>query len=189
MLSHLQLYQPNIMDLPMNNIALVGFMGTGKTTVGKLLAAKCKLKFVDVDEYISNKSGMDIPLLFDKYGESYFRELEENVLREILSDENQIISCGGGIVAKEVNRLMLKKRSVNCWLYNTVETSISRINETSRPLLTTSTPVEKAMNLFQEREAFYLEVAHCSICTENLSKSQIADLIYENIYQPIFAGR
>ena len=92
MLSHLQLYQPNIMDLPMNNIALVGFMGTGKTTVGKLLAAKCKLKFVDIDEYISNKSGMDIPLLFDKYGESYFRELEENILREILSDENQIIS-------------------------------------------------------------------------------------------------
>jgi len=183
---YLQLYPENIIDLPKNNIAIVGFMGTGKTTVGKILSTKCGLTFVDVDECITNKAAMDIPSIFNRYGESYFRDLEEDILKEIFSHEHQVISCGGGVVTKEVNRQMLKKNAVNCWLYNTLETSLSRIKVASRPLLDGSDPDEKAMNLYRVREALYLEVAHCSICTENLSQIEIADIICENIYRPIF---
>ena len=177
------------MDSSKNNIALVGFMGTGKTTVGRLLAAKSGLAFIDIDECISAKAGMDIPLIFSTFGESYFRDLEEEVLREILINKNQVISCGGGIVAKEINRSQLIKNSVICWLYNSLETSLSRINETSRPLLNASDPVGKARDLFMEREALYREVAHFSICTEDIDQYQVADIIYNDIFLQIFAKR
>lgn len=164
-------------------------MGTGKTSVGRILAEKCGLAFVDIDECISKKAGMDIPSIFAKHGESYFRELEKELLKEIVLNEYQLISCGGGIVTKESNRKVLKENAVICWLYNTVETSLLRINETSRPLLNTSTPIEKAIGLLRVREAFYSEVAHFGICTENLDQRQIAAIIYENIYKPVFTRK
>ena len=176
-------------SLTENNIALVGFMGTGKTTVGRLLAKKCNLTFIDIDECIVEKAGMSIPLIFSRYGENYFRDMEEEVLRNKLSNMNQIISCGGGVVTRKSNRQMLKNRAITCCLYNSLETSLRRINQESRPLLNSPDPAEKALKLFKEREALYLEIAQFRIDTESLNQSQIADIIHENIYTPFFCKR
>jgi shikimate kinase len=168
------------------NIAFVGFMGTGKTTVGKILAQKCGLPFVDIDRVIVEKKGMEIPSIFNKYGESYFRDLEEDILKEVLLKDCQIISCGGGSIIRESNRKLLIQRAVNCWLYNAPELSLSRINSATRPLLNEANPLEKAKELFENRAPLYFEVADYKLCTENLSLNQISDIIYENIYRPIF---
>ena len=172
-----------------SNIALVGFMGTGKTTVGRLLAKKCNLTFVDIDECVAERAGMSIPLIFKRYGELYFRDMEEEVLRDKLSNMNQIISCGGGVVTRESNRQMLKNRAITCLLYNSIETSLRRINQESRPLLNSADPAETALKLFKEREALYFEIAKFRIDTEILNQSQIADIIHENIYTPLFCNR
>jgi shikimate kinase len=187
--SHFQIFPGNKMDFSKNNIALIGFMGTGKTSVGRLLAAKCEHVFVDIDEHIAKKTGMDIPSIFSKYGELYFRNLEQESLAEFLLKENQVISCGGGIVLTEINRKLLKKNAVNCWLYNSVEKSISRINQTGRPLLNASDPIEKARDLFREREALYLDVAHFGICTDYLDQPQIADILCKNIFRELVTRR
>lgn len=183
------LVSPEISNISLTNLVFIGFMGTGKTTVGKILAKKCGLTFVDIDRFIMNKTGMDITSIFSRYGESYFRDLEENILAEVLLNNHQIISCGGGIVVRESNRKLLKKNAINCWLYNSPETSLSRIRNSNRPLLNTPNPVEKAKLLIQERELLYSDVAHYKICTENLSLNEITEIIYEEIYQPIIGKR
>ncbi len=169
-----------------NNVALVGFMGTGKTTVGRLLADKYELAFIDIDECIAKKVSMDIPTIFSRHGETFFRNLEEEILKEILTGEFQVVSCGGGIIVRESNRTLLKRNAVTCWLYNSVETSLSRISGTGRPLINRSEPVQKAMDLYREREAYYREVASCSLCTENLGQAQIATMIGKEFYTNYF---
>ena len=78
------------------NISLIGFMGTGKTTIGKILAERIGYKFIDVDEYIVKTEGKPINEIFEKYGEDYFRDLETKAIKKILKEENQVISTGGG---------------------------------------------------------------------------------------------
>jgi len=169
-----------------SNIAFIGFMGTGKTTVGKILAHKTGLRFVDTDRLIIEKVGLDISSIFNQYGETYFRDLEEEILKQVLSQEGQIISCGGGIIIRESNRNILKERAINCWLYNSPEISISRFKSSDRPLLKTEDPLATAKLLMEERTSLYQEVADLRLNTEEFTIDQIVTIFYEHTYQTFF---
>ncbi len=94
------------------NIALIGFMGTGKTVVGKVLAKKLNRKFVELDSLIEHKTGKSIPDIFQQDGEVAFRELEIEVTKEVSRDRNLVIACGGGLVLNKINIDRLKNGSV-----------------------------------------------------------------------------
>lgn len=165
------------------NIAFIGFMATGKSTIGKLLALKTGLKYVDIDRLIVEKAGLDIPEIFNQLGEDYFRNLEEEILACVLKIDGQILSCGGGIISRESNRTILKQRAINCWLYNSPEVTISRSKTSNRPLLNTENPLETAKTLIKTRTAFYQQVADIRLNTEELTIDQIVTLFYEHTYK------
>lgn len=169
-----------------NNITFIGFMGTGKTTIGMNLAYKTGLKFVDIDRSIVERTGLDIPSIFSQYGESYFRELEKEILNLVLSGERQIISCGGGIITDESNREILKAKAINCWLYNSPEISVSRLKSQDRPLLNTENPLTTAKLLMEKRIPLYQEVADIKLNTEKLTIDQIVAIFYEHTYKTFF---
>lgn len=162
----------------MENIALIGFMGTGKSSVGKLLATRLGVSFTDLDEEIETKCGMTIPEIFDKYGESYFREMEKAVLKEVSERKNTVISTGGGAVKDAENLKLLKESGFVIALTANADVIFERtIREGERPLLDNLSKTErknKIINLLKEREKFY-EKADYTIDTSDLSPMQVAD--------------
>jgi shikimate kinase len=119
-----------------NNIVLVGFMGTGKSTVGRFLAEKLGWEFIDTDHYIEKQEKMSIAELFNKHGEPYFREIETRSILEIMEKSNQVISTGGGAVLAEENRRSLKANGFVVALTASLETIIQRVGgDRNRPLL------------------------------------------------------
>ena len=152
------------------NIALIGMMGSGKTTIGKMLQAKLsEFSFVDTDEEIVKLEQKTINDIFEEKGEAYFRTLETNILREIFKNDKQIISTGGGIVCKEENLQLLKGNSLVIYLRAADKTLYNRIkNSTERPLLKSNNMQEKIISLLKQREAMY-EKAHFIIDTDNKS--------------------
>ena len=121
----------------MDNLILIGFMGAGKTTVGKLLAREKGLQFVDTDDRIVAEQKQSIPDIFSKYGESFFRDLETDLLRRMKEDtRHSVISVGGGMPVREENRKLL--RALGCVIYLTAEkeTILGRVkSDGSRPML------------------------------------------------------
>lgn len=118
------------------NISLIGMMGCGKTTVGKLLSERLCFTFVDTDELIIQKEGCSINEIFALKGENYFRKVEADILKSVLSSDNQIISTGGGIIKSELNIVLLKEKSKSFYLSADSESLYERVkNDFSRPLL------------------------------------------------------
>lgn len=137
-------------------IALVGFMGTGKSTVGKCLAEELGYSFIDTDSLIEEKSGKEIGDIFAEKGEQYFRQLETVVLREILEDyDNIVLATGGGIVIAEENRKLLMEKSMAILLTASVDEIYKRTSDTDRPLLNSANPIEKIKVLLKNRELYY----------------------------------
>ena len=140
----------------MNSIILCGFMGAGKTSVGKELANRHNLKFIETDEYIEKKQNMTIKEIFEKYGEDYFRDLENEVTREISNSENCVVSTGGG--------LMTYKRNSDLLIDNIViflDASFERLeNDTTRPLFQN---IENAKKLYDKRKNIYKDVSNLTI--------------------------
>ncbi|MCU0284789.1 MAG: hypothetical protein MUF15_00195 [Acidobacteria bacterium] len=150
-------------------IALVGFMGSGKTFIGKMLAQKLGLIFEDLDEQIEKKTGLSIPDIFAKQGEANFRRLESETLAEILKKDNDkgaVLACGGGVVLNEGNRAMLKKHCLVIWLYASLTASLKRIPRGSRPLLDCPDPGKEAQRIFNERMFCYAQVADLVVGSE-----------------------
>lgn len=138
------------------NIVLIGLMGSGKTTVGKLLAEKTGMKFVDTDELIVQKAGKSIKQIFADEGELFFRDLESEVIEEVSLQENTIISTGGGAVLRDENTENLQKNGILFYLYAPAEELYERIkNDKERPLINTSNPVETLKKIQASREMFY----------------------------------
>ena len=160
------------------NIALVGMMGSGKTTIGKLLVEKLKcFSFVDTDELIIKSQNMQICDIFDKFGENYFRKKEEEVLYSILQYDNNIISTGGGIVLSKINLNLLKQKTLMIYLSADAHTLYLRVkNDNSRPLLQSGNAEEKISNLLMQRKPLY-EQAHFTIDTTNKSTDIIVNEI------------
>jgi shikimate kinase len=159
-----------------NNIVLVGFMGTGKSTVGRFLAEKLGWEFIDTDHYIEKQEGTSIPELFANRGEMYFREVEKGAIRDILSKSNQVISTGGGAVLLKENRAYMKQNGFVVALTASVETIIQRVGgDRNRPLLQ-GKPQEVVPHLLEKRKHAY-DFADVKVSTDKLRVEHIAHRI------------
>lgn len=163
----------------MKNIVLTGFMGTGKTAVGKELAQLLDLKLIDVDTEIEKSEKMTINDIFKQFGEPRFREIETDMIKKISRKKNVIISTGGGAVLKQENMDALRKTGIIICLMATPETILKRTSINSdRPLLKVENPFEKINELLNFRRPFY-EKADIIIDTEHKTPLQIAEEIIE----------
>lgn len=167
----------------MRNIVLVGFMGTGKTSVGKKLAARLQMSMIDTDDIIVEDSGMDIPDIFARYGEAHFRDLESTAVRKAANLENHVISTGGGVVLRESNLEMLKHNGVVfCLTASSAEIWRRVGRETHRPLLQAPNPLRNIEQMLIERRPFYARVDY-EISTTELSIKAVTDKIIEIFQQ------
>ena len=159
------------------NIALVGMMGCGKTTIGKLIAKELGFSFIDTDELIVEEENRSINKIFEENGEEYFREIETSILIKTLNNDNQIISTGGGIIKKDENIKLLKEKSIFIYLEADDKTLYNRVkNNKGRPLLNVDNMQEKITTLLKERENKYKQ-AHNTISTKNKEPNDIANEI------------
>jgi shikimate kinase len=158
----------------MNNIILVGFMGTGKSVVGKKLAAKLNRDFVELDDIIETREKMPIKDIFEKKGEPYFRLVEKEVVKEASQRKNIVISAGGGAIIDEENFKNLKNSGTIICLKASPETILKRtIDLKTRPLLNVPDPKKKIEELLKKREPYYNK-ADFNIDTDSLS---IVDIV------------
>ena len=119
-----------------SNIYLLGFMGVGKSSVGKLLAEKLDRQFFDIDDLIVESIGNPITKIFEEDGEEHFRHLESGALKNVVEEKNAVISCGGGIVMKNDNMKIISETGISVFLSAAIDTIIERISDsTGRPLL------------------------------------------------------
>lgn len=138
------------------NIALIGFMGSGKTTVGQAVARRLRFRFVDTDQLIEQRAGMSIPEIFAKKGEPAFRELERQVVGELAGLSGAVIATGGGVGANPDHIRSLKRHALVVCLWVTPEVVWQRVrNQTHRPLLNVPNPRERIRQLLAEREPVY----------------------------------
>lgn len=163
----------------MKNIILIGFMGAGKTTIGKILAKNKEMQFVDTDERIISEQGVSIPEIFDTHGEPYFRDMETDLLHRMLKDtQNAVISVGGGMPVREENRSLLRKLGCVIYLSASKETILSRVkNDGSRPMLNGDDLESRVTALMKARESLYRQAAHLDIRTDGRSISQVLQII------------
>lgn len=156
------------MDDQRKNIFLIGFMGVGKSSVAELLCEKTGATHVEMDQVIVEQQDMAISDIFDEYGEKYFRRLETDLLLELQTKENQIISCGGGAVLKEKNVDIMKACGSIVLLTAEPETIYRRVKDsTHRPLLNGNMSINYIKELMAEREDFYEEAADIRVATDH----------------------
>lgn len=154
---------------PASNLILVGPTGAGKTSVGKRVAERFGLKFVDVDHAIVEHAGATIPAIFENLGEAGFRERESMVLRELLAENRQLISTGGGAVLDAGNRELIRQRGFVVYLRVSVEAQLRRLGRcTNRPLLQRPDREQVLQDMAIAREPFYAEVADLALDTDHL---------------------
>ena len=143
------------------NIVLVGFMGTGKTSVGRRLASQLRMRYVDTDDIVERDSGRRISDIFAEDGEPTFRELESEAVRKVSKLHNHVISTGGGVVLKEANMTTLKRNGVVFCLTATAEEIYKRVgHQTHRPLLQDPDPLAKIQSMLGERRPYYAKANH-----------------------------
>ena len=161
------------------SIVLVGPMGAGKTTIGKLLAQELDLPFKDIDHIIVERTGADIPWIFDVEGETGFRRRESQVLAEVLDADAAVIATGGGIVSLPDNREMLKQAdALVVFLNATVAQQFHRTSkDKNRPLLQKDNPRQVLERLMQEREPWYREVSDMVVDTGSNRARQLVNNI------------
>ena len=137
-------------------IVLVGIMGAGKTTVGKILADRIGIQFVDADQEIERAAGCTITDIFEKYGEAEFRKGEERVISRILSEQPCVLATGGGAFMSQATRLLIKKTATSVWLRVSFEVLAKRLEKRSgRPLLQTVDPQQTLRALINKRYPIY----------------------------------
>ncbi len=164
-----------------NNIVLIGYMGAGKTAVGKCLAKEYGYDFVDTDSYIVEKEKMSINEIFEKKGEAYFRELETKVIIELKEKlTNTVFSTGGGMPIKEENQILLKEMGKVFYLKASPDTTYKRVSGNSdRPLLAGDNMYEKICSMLKERAPKYESASDIVVNTDSLSIEKIAECIKE----------
>lgn len=165
----------------MRDIILIGFMGAGKTTVGKRLAGSLGCRFVDTDEYIVSKAGMPVSEIFERYGEENFRARETDALRDLLSEEDMaVLSVGGGLPMREENRRYLRELGKTVYLRARTETLVKRLaGDESRPLLRGQDLQERITELLRQRGAVYEAAADIILDTDGKNIGIIVQEIAE----------
>lgn len=156
-------------------VVLVGFMGSGKSAVGRRLARRLGWRFADMDREIVVRDGRSIVRIFREDGESFFRRLEADTARQLLQEVEVVISTGGGWPCREGRLETLDSETLAVWLMVSAEGAVERISDSRirRPLLEVADPLAEARRLLAEREMYY-SLAHWHIRTEGRSSSSIA---------------
>ncbi len=163
-----------------NNIVIIGFMATGKTSVARYLANELGKKYISTDEMIIKKVNKAINLIFEEEGETRFRELEIEVIKAISKMDNLVVDCGGGIVLNWINVARLQEKGIIILLTASVEQILERsASSPERPLLNVQDAKEKTTELLRFRKPFYERAADVSIDTTNLKVNDIVSRILE----------
>ena len=166
-----------------SNIIIVGITGVGKTTIGKILADKLNKPFIDLDKYIENTCGVDIPTIFALEGENGFRDRETFALSQVINHESEyVLSLGGGCVIRNENRQMIMRdNSVTVQLIADLDAIANRLLKSpgKRPLLTSQDIKAKIYQLYAERKELYDLVSDITINNTNLRPMQAADKVEE----------
>jgi shikimate kinase len=165
------------------SIALIGFMGTGKTAVGKILAARLGKEFIEMDALIEKKAGKSIPAIFRDKGEIGFRELEMQVTREVAGKKDAVIACGGGVVLNKINIDRLGKECVIVCLTASPAVILKRTSteEGVRPLLAVADRARQTRELLEYRRPYYTRAAEITINTSRLGPEAVARRIIEKL--------
>ena len=168
----------------MNNIILIGFMGTGKTAISKYLEEKFNMSAIDTDHLISTMEGISIAKIFENKGEAYFRKLETKALKELSTQSglsSTVISCGGGMALNPVNVKEMRKMGLVVLLKADPETIYSRVkDDNNRPLLKDSLNIEFIEDMLKGRMPYYERAADITIATDNKTLEEIVNEIVEN---------
>ncbi|MBI5149252.1 MAG: shikimate kinase [Candidatus Omnitrophica bacterium] len=159
------------------NIALIGFMGSGKSVVSKKLAAILKREAISTDDWIERREGRSINRIFEESGEPYFREQETQAVREVAGKEPVVIDCGGGVVLNPQNIKELRKKSIIVFLAASPKTVYQRIKDKEdRPLLKTADPQTRIRQLMDQRQSFYAQ-ADYTVVTDKKTVQQVCEEI------------
>lgn len=160
------------------NIVLIGMRGSGKTTIGKLLAKRLGKQFIEMDELIVQRLGQSIPEIVNRYGWEKFRDVEEEIAREVAGWDNVVNATGGGVVTREKNVQELKKKGKLVWLKANIDTLLRRIgNDQSRPSLTGKSQRDDMEAVLAERRPIYQRVADFIVDTEGKTPEEVAEAI------------
>ena len=163
-----------------NQIYLIGPMGSGKSTMGRLLAKKLGLPYYDLDKLIEDQEKMSISDIFQKHNEKYFRDLESITLKQYSEESNFVISTGGGCVLRDQNLYILRKGLV-IYLKISIETQFERVkNRTHRPLLNNVTK-DTLVQLDKERGSVYSDISNIEVDVSNLDKEDVLSTIIKRI--------
>lgn len=167
------------------NIFLVGMMGAGKTTVGRLLAKRLGRTFIDTDHEIQARTGVSIPTIFEIEGEAGFRRREAAVLADLAQGSGMVLATGGGIVLAEPNRRLLREHGTVVYLRASVDDLFARTrHDRNRPLLQTPDPRGKLSELFSARDPLYREVADIIIETSRQSVQTLVRQLEKQLPRP-----
>jgi shikimate kinase len=163
------------------NIILIGFMGTGKSTIGRRLSRTFSYPLIDTDQMIVEQQGRPIPEIFAEKGEEAFRDLETKALESLSKHSGHIIATGGGIIGRPENRALLRKLGYVVWLIaNPAEILIRTSRNSNRPLLNNEDPEGTIRKLLEARTPLYRKTAHLAIETDQLSFDEVATGIIES---------
>ena len=159
---------------------LIGMMGSGKSSVGKLLANKLQFSNIDIDKEIEKDEKLSIKEIFEKKGENYFREIESKYL--LRKRKLAVVSCGGGIILNKKNREFLRNSGYTIYLKSSITTLEKRLlNKNSRPLLKNDNLKETLTNIYNHRKSLYTSVANSIIITDKISVKEVCELIIKKL--------
>ncbi|MEJ8553638.1 shikimate kinase [Tepidibacter sp. Z1-5] len=167
----------------MENIVIIGFMGTGKSSVSRLLSKKLNMELIDTDIYIEQKKKMSINEIFNKKGEKYFRNLEKQSLEILSNKKNIILSTGGGIISNDQNIELLRKIGMVVWLKASTDTIMRNLEKSKieRPLLKVKNKEQKIESLLKSRLDKYSRCSHFEIDTDGKNIDEVVSNILLNL--------
>ena len=166
------------------NVCLIGYRGTGKTTVGRILAERLGYRYIDTDDEIEKRAGRTIADIFRDQGEGAFRDLESTVIADVVQPSQLVLSLGGGAILRPENRQRIQECGVVVWLRAPLETIAERMGldphtEDRRPKLTEHGTLDEINAVLQERWPLYQACASISVDTDGRSPQAVVDLIVE----------
>ena len=166
----------------MENVFLIGFMGSGKSTIASYLAENYGMEIIDMDQLIVEREGMAIPDIFAQKGELYFRDVETSLLIEIQGEQNKVVSCGGGVVLRDENVQAMKKSGQVVLLNAKPETILERVkDDDNRPLLWGNKNVQFIHDMMEKRQPKYEAAADLVIHTDGKSADEICKEIISKV--------
>lgn len=170
------------------SIVLVGMMGAGKSTIGRRLAARLRLTFLDADTEIETAAGMSIPDIFETHGEPHFRDGEARVIARLLDGGASVLATGGGAFLRQETRDRISLRAISIWLKADVDTIMRRVKRRAdRPLLQTADPAATVERLVAEREPFY-QTADLTIWSRDVPHEKIVDECIDALHVRLCRG-